>query len=93
MCLEDCDGSSKAVGVDESHFSVFEEFRDASYAKRYELLLTKLILEKHYEGAALLLCTKDGGAKGIYREPAANLGMKRFIAGLGGHIQTFLASE
>lgn len=93
MSLEDCEGSSREVGVDESHFKVFEEFRGASYAKRYELLLTKLILEKHYDGSALLLCTRDGGAEGVYREPAVNLGMKRFLAGLGGHIQTFLASE
>lgn len=93
MCLEDCKGSSKPLKVNERHFKVFKEFRDASYAKRYELLLTRLLLTKHYDGAALILCTREGGEEGNYSEPAANLGIKRFLTGLGGHIQTFLATE
>ena len=40
------------VGVNEPHFKVFPEFRGASYAKRYELLLRRLVLEKLFDGAA-----------------------------------------
>lgn len=39
MLLEACDKSLAPVGVDEPHFKVFPEFRNSSYAKRYELLL------------------------------------------------------
>ena len=35
--LEDCTSSTKPVSVKEPHFKVFPEFRDSSYAKRYEL--------------------------------------------------------
>lgn len=40
-----------------------------------------------------LTATKTDGPRGIYREPSADLTMKKFLAGLGGHVQTFLASE
>lgn len=36
MILEETDQSLRPVGVCEPHFKVFEEFRGASYAKRYE---------------------------------------------------------
>lgn len=90
MFLESAPGSTRPVGIDEPHFRVFPDFRDTSYAKRYELLLRKLVLEKHYDGAALLVAPRD--VPGTYTEPADDLSMKRFLAGLGGHIQSFLAS-
>jgi hypothetical protein len=40
MLLEDAPGSTSPVRVKEPHFKVFPEFRDASYAERYGLLLT-----------------------------------------------------
>ena len=55
MLLEDCAGSRTPVEVEEPHFSVFPEFRNASYATRYELLLRRLVLERYYTRAAFLL--------------------------------------
>lgn len=92
MFLEDCDGSQKSVGVEEPHFKVFEEFKDASYAKRYEILLRKLVLEKLYDAAVLVLSCRNQTDIGNYRELSADLSLKRFLAGLGGHIQAFLGS-
>lgn len=92
MFLEDCPRSTSAVRVDEPHFQVFPEFKDFSYSRRYELLLRKLMLEKLYDSAALLLSSRNHSDLSNYTEPAADLTMKRFLAGLGGHIQTFLAS-
>jgi hypothetical protein len=80
------------VGVKEPHFEAFPEFRGSSYAKRYELLLRRLMLEKTYDAAALLLATEKGGPKGIYEEPASDLTMKRLLAGLAGHVVTYVAS-
>src|SRR5712692_12106025 len=48
MLLEDCPRSAAAVKISEPHFKAFPEFEGASYAKRYELLLRRLVLEKHY---------------------------------------------
>jgi hypothetical protein len=92
MLLEDCKASTSPVAVAEPHFKVLAGFRGASYAKRYELLLRKLVLEKLYDGAAFLMATEAQGAKGIYREPADDLSMKRFLAGLAGHVVAYVAA-
>lgn len=92
MLLEECDGSTEPVNVSSPHFRVFKEFEGASYAKRYELLLRKLMLEKLYDRAAFILATEKGGARGNYKEPAADLSMRMFLAGLAGHVQTYLSS-
>ena len=53
--LDDCPKSRTSVAVKEPHFKVFEEFRNSSYAKRYELFCRRLVLERHYDSAAFLL--------------------------------------
>lgn len=93
MLLEDCDSSTRVVGVAEPHFKVFSEFRDSSYMKRYELLLRKLMLEKLYDSTALLVATETGGPLGDFREPATDLTMKKFLGGLAGHIGGYLAGR
>jgi hypothetical protein len=92
MLLEECPASTTPVAVKEPHFEVFEEFRNSSYAERYELLLRRLILEKQYDSAALLLATEEGGPRGVYREPATDLTMKMLLAGLAGHVLTYVAT-
>ena len=92
MLLEECPASTTPVAVKEPHFKVSEQFRNSSYAARYELLLRRLILEKQYDAAALVLATEKGGPKGEYREPATDLTMKMLLAGLAGHVVTYVAS-
>ena len=82
MILEDATGSTKPVGVAQPHFNVFPEFRTASYAKRYELLLTKLVRERLYDAACLLLSSASGGRKGDYQEPASELDFGKFLSSL-----------
>lgn len=55
MLLEECDASMCAVRCDEPHFPVFDEFRDASYARRYQILCERLVERQLYSAAALLL--------------------------------------
>jgi Restriction endonuclease XhoI len=66
MLLEDCLKSTTPVSVAEPHFKVFPEFQGASYAKRYELLLRKMVLEKLYDSTAFLMATANGGPRGEY---------------------------
>ena len=82
MLLEDCEGSSRAVRAQEPHFKVFPEFRKASYAKRYEILLTKLMRERLYDSACFLLSDSKNGLKGIYNEPSVELNFEKFMASL-----------
>lgn len=93
MLLEDCPRSTAPVRVDEPHFNVFPEFRGASYAKRYELLFRRLVREKLFDSATLLMATEQQGPKGGYTEPAASdLGITQFLAGLAAHAMAYQAA-
>lgn len=82
MLLEDASGSQAPVRVNEPHFQVFPEFRDASYAQRYDLLLTKLVRSRLYDAGCFLLSSRKGGLKGEYREPNPELGFHPFVTSL-----------
>ena len=73
MLLEEAPESLRPVGVQEPHFKVFDEFRNASYAERYEILLTKLLRERLYDGACLLLSNRAEGVRGKFKEPSREL--------------------
>lgn len=85
MLLEEAPGSTSPVGVTEPHFKVFEEFRDASYARRYDLLLTRLIRERLYNGACFLLSDRTTGLNGGYKEPNEELSFRCFAASIIAH--------
>ena len=87
--LEDCDRSTTPVSVKEPHFRVFPEFRNSSYAKRYELFCRRLVLEKHYDSAAFLLSNAEKGLKGGYSEPAPDLAFQSFANSLVARVATF----
>jgi hypothetical protein len=80
MLLEEAPGSLSPVRAQEPHFKVFPEFKDASYAKRYEILLTKLVRERLYDAACFLMSNAKDGPKGLYREPATELNFRNFTA-------------
>ena len=82
MLLEDAPGSVTPVRAREPHFKVFSEFKDASYARRYEVLLTKLVRERLYDAACFLMSSATEGVRGAYHEPAIELGFENFITSL-----------
>src|SRR5713226_4817414 len=82
MLLEDAPGANRPVKAQEPHFKVFPEFKDASYARRYEILLTKLVRERLYDSACFLLSDPKNGPKGGYKEPAVELNFENFIVSL-----------
>lgn len=92
MLLEESPKSTSPVEVSEPHFKAFREFRGASYTRRYEILLRRLVLEKHYSAAAFLASTETGGPRGKFTEPAEDLSMRRFLAGLAGHVASYEAA-
>lgn len=87
--LDDCPKSRAAVAVKEPHFKVFEEFRNSSYAKRYELFCRRLVLERHYDSAAFLLSGSETGLKGEYLEPAPDLRFEKFAQSLVAQVAAF----
>lgn len=89
--LEDSEKSRSPVSVREPHFQVFQEFCQASYCKRYELMLRKLIRERHYEAAAFLASNAETGREGAYSEPAPDLRFRGFARSLIAHVTSFAA--
>lgn len=59
MLLEDCEASNAPVKVQEPHYKVFDEFRGASYAQRYQILCERLVERQLYAAAALELTPRD----------------------------------
>ncbi|HMD85233.1 MAG TPA: PaeR7I family type II restriction endonuclease [Terriglobia bacterium] len=82
ILLEEAPRSLAPVRAREPHFKVFPEFKESSYAKRYEILLTKLVRERLYDAACFLMSNAKDGPKGIYREPAPELSFQNFITSL-----------
>ncbi len=82
MMLEDAPGANTPVRVKEPHFKVFPEFRNASYAVRYNQLLTKLVRSRLYDAGCFLMSSRDGGLRGEYREPNPELGFRNFVTSL-----------
>jgi len=87
--LEDCEASNKSVKVKEPHFSVFPEFIEASYSKRYELFCRKLVLERLYTAASFITSERETGIMGIYNQPADDLRFSTLSQFLVSHIGAF----
>jgi hypothetical protein len=72
----------------EPHFKVFPEFHGASYRDRYAILIEKLLRERLYDGACLLLSSSDAAGTGDYTEPHSELTFAKFVAPLLGHVSS-----
>jgi len=88
MMVEDAPESKRPVGASQTHFKVFPEFVGASYTKRYEILLTKLIRDRHYDSACLLTSSEAEGLKGLYGEPSEELSFGALLASLSARVRT-----
>jgi hypothetical protein len=89
--LEDCDRVKTPVRNKEPYFKVDPAFEKASYSKRYELLARRLVLERVYSAACLVMATNSPHTK--ITQPAEDLNFQRFVAALRGHVVTFLGSQ
>ena len=89
--LEDCDQVKTPVRNKEPYFKVDPVFDKASYSKRYELLARRLVLERVYSAACLVMATNEPKTK--ITQPAEDLNFQRFVAALRGHVVTFLGSR
>ena len=84
MLLEDSPRSVAQVRVAEPHFAVFPEFKQTSYAQRYALFRERLMRERLYDAARLLLSDPTSGLQGAYREPNPETDFRSFLASLTG---------
>ena len=88
MLLEDAPGSRAKVRDTSPHFPIFPEFKDASYAERYNLLCRKLVQEQLYTAATVLVSPRSAVETGEFFELSELSGMRTFVAGLAAHVAT-----
>ncbi|HOK76958.1 MAG TPA: PaeR7I family type II restriction endonuclease, partial [Verrucomicrobiota bacterium] len=50
--------------------------------RRYEILLTKMVRERLYDAACLIMSPKDSGQRGAFSEPCAELAFANFAESL-----------
>jgi len=84
--LEDCAESTRPVKLRQPHFNSFPEFENASYAKRYELFISKLLSEGHYDGGCLILSKRGTGE---FTEPNSLLTTEKFFTELKAHLSAY----
>lgn len=85
VLVEDCKRSRSPVRDRSPHFPVFDEYRGASYAGRYNLLCQKLVREQLYTAATVLLSPRTSVDDGSYSEVSEMTGLKTFVTSLAGH--------
>lgn len=86
MMVEDAPESRSPVRDASPHFPVFEEFKGASYLKRYDLLCQKLVQEQLYTTAALITSPRSASETGEFSEMSAMTSLKTFVTTLAGHV-------
>jgi Restriction endonuclease XhoI len=84
--LEDCAKSLSRVNIQSPHFPALPEFKDTSYAARYEILCRKLVQEQVYDAAALVLTSSNAGTDGSFHSLSELTSAKRFVVSLAGKI-------
>ncbi|GAW67060.1 type II restriction endonuclease PaeR7I [Geoanaerobacter pelophilus] len=86
MMVEDAPESRAPVRDASPHFPVFEEFKGASYLKRYDLLCQRLVKEQLYTSAALITSPRIAVSTGEFCEMSAMTGLKAFVSAFAGHV-------
>lgn len=86
MLVEDCAASRTPVRDKSPHFPVFQDFNNASYVDRYNILCRKLVQEQLYTAASVLLSPRTAVDSGDYTELSEMTSLKTFITTLAGHM-------
>jgi len=85
MLLEDSPKSTTPVKIREPYFEVFSEFKNTSYAKRYEIFCERMVRERLYDSTCFLMSNETDGLRGGYTEPNEELSFKSFATSLSAH--------
>jgi len=87
MLMADNDESRNVPSVREVNFDVDDEFRDATYVDRMELLCLRMVRQRLVNESAFLLSDEEQGIEGEYWEPNEELRFERFARSLASHVQ------
>ena len=91
ILVEDALASRRPVRNFSPHFPVFEEFSDASYLQRYDLLCQRLVQEQLYTTTAVITANRTDQHSGNFRDLSAMTSLKTFVTALAGHVASTAA--
>lgn len=86
MMAEDAPGSRRPVRDSSPHFPVCEEFKGASYLKRYDLLCQRLVQEQLYTTASVIAAERSAVDTGDFKDLSEMTSLKTFVTALAGHV-------
>lgn len=87
MLMADNEKSSTVPRLREVNFEVDDEFRDATYVDRMELLCLRMVRQRLVNESAFILSDEDSGMKGRYWQPNEELKFERFARSLRSHVR------
>lgn len=82
--LEDVPGTIRPVRVPPTAFPPDAAFIGSSYARRYEILCERMVRERKYTSACLLMASRS--KEGSYREASPELGFRQLAHSFYGHL-------
>jgi hypothetical protein len=89
--LEEAPGSTRPVKANEPFFKIDDEFRGASYKRRYEILCRRLLLERLYDAACFV--TSKASVRTRVIEPAADLSFEAFARAIRARAAALMVTE
>ena len=93
ILLEDAPASRKPVKILSPHFPLFPDFQNASYADRYNVFCKKMVQERLYSAACVLMSPRSAARTGKYIEMSEATGLRTFVTELAGHIAAEAARQ
>lgn len=93
MLMADNDESRNVPQVREVNFAVDDEFRDATYVDRMELLCLRMVRKRLVNESVFILSDEDVGLDGEYWEPNEELEFERFARSLASHVSGHIDIE
>jgi len=93
MLMADNDESRNVPQLREVNFDVDEQFRDATYVDRMELLCLRMVRKRLVNESAFILSDGNVGLDGEHWEPNKELKFERFARSLASHVSGHIDFE
>lgn len=93
ILMADTEKSRSSVRIREPNFEVDDEFKNASYIDRAELLCLRMVRQRLVDQAAILTSDKEDGIDGVYDEINDELTFRRYLSSLRAHVQSHMDFE
>ncbi len=85
--MADVEESREKRTLREPNFEAAEEFQDASYIERAEILVLRMVRQRLINNGAFILSNEERGLDGAYWQPNEELQFERFARSLVAHVE------